>query len=142
MVMFIDIFPYSNRFTAFLPRILFSALTCISVTFYALAKKLRNAMMVARTHFKDTLHVHCLYWLFANSYIITKPGTFVPVQVTAKWSVSGFPKFYEKCLILQPVHEFEMCVTALQLGDVAHRRLALHLTSSSSTQIRTHPVLT
>jgi len=99
-------------------------------------------MMVARKQFKDTLHVHCLSCLLANSNIITKPGTLVPVQVTAKWSVSEFPKFYEKGLILQPVHEFEMCVTALQPGDVDYRKLALHLTSSSSTEISTHPVLT
>jgi len=49
--------------------------------------------------------------------------------------------FYKDCLILQPVHKFGMCVTALQLGDVDYRRLALNLTSSSGTQIRTRPVL-
>jgi len=39
MVMFIEIFPYTNRFTAFRPRGLFSAYPCISVFFYAPAKK-------------------------------------------------------------------------------------------------------
>ena len=98
--------------------------------------------MVERTLLKDTLQVQRLSWPLANSSIIIKPGKLVPVQVKAKWSVSGFPTFYEKYLILQPVHEFEMCVTVLQLGAVEHRRLALHLTSSSSTQILIHPLLT
>jgi hypothetical protein len=98
--------------------------------------------MVARKPFKDTLQVQCRSCLLTNSSAITKPGTLVPVQLTAKWLVSGFPEFYEKCLILKPIREIEMFATALQPGDVKYRRLALHLTSSSNTQIRTHPILT
>jgi hypothetical protein len=141
MVMFIDVFPYTNRFIAFRPSGLFSAYPCSSVTIYALAKKLRKSTMVARTRFKDTLQVQCLCWLLTNSNTTIKPGTLLPVQVTAEWSVSGFQKFYEKCQILQRVHEFEMCVTALEQGQVEYGRIALHLTSSSSTQIHTSPDL-
>ena len=65
--------------------------------------------------------------LLANSNIVIK-------------LVNAVPECYDNCQLLQPVNEFVEPVPVTQPRDIDHRRLAIPLTTSISSQNRSHPI--
>ena len=54
--------------------------------------------------------------------------------------VSVVHEYYDNCQLLQPVNEFVERVPVTQPRDMDHRRLAIPLTTSISSQNLSHPV--
>ena len=120
-----EIFPRTTKVTTFPTSGWFSHIHAIAPLSRHLPKiAKRYNVRTNAPQYKVTFH--CLSCLLANSNNEIK-------------RVSAIPEWYN-CQLLQPVHEFVEHVAAIQQIDVDQRWFTIPLTSSSSSQIHSHPV--